>query len=247
MISKFKEHSEKVSSNLRAIKSDDPHKYWTTLKAAVKSKTECAIPPADFEEHFKALNEVSSQDEFDPNSITSDTNLCTAIQAELDKPFTLEELSKSIKSLKNNKSCGPDQICNEQIKATFEIMKNFYLKLFNGILDSGIFPDSWAEGLIVPIYKKKGNKDDPNNYRGITLLSCLGKYFTSILNSRLKKVSNNIISNIQAGFREGFSTMDHVFTIVSIINLYQKMGIDLLLTMRRPSTPFGETAFGINW
>ena len=75
--------------------------------------------------------------------------------------------------------------------------------------------------------KKKGNKDDPNNYRGITLLSCLGKYFTSILNSRLKKVSNKIISNIQAGFREGFSTMDHVFTIVSIINLYQKMGIDL--------------------
>ena len=168
LISKFKEHSEKVSSNLRAINSDDPHKYWTTLKAAVKSKTECAIPPADFEEHFKALNEVSSQDstlkregnpemsvDFDPNNITNDTDLCTAIQADLNKPFTLEELSKSIKSLKNNKSSGPDQICNEQIKATFEIMKNFYLKLFNGILDSGIFPDSWAEGLIVPIYKKR--------------------------------------------------------------------------------------------
>ena len=94
--------------------------------------------------------------DFDPNNITNDTDLCTAIQADLNKPFTLEELSKSIKSLKNNKSSGPDQICNEQIKATFEIMKNFYLKLFNGILDSGIFPDSWAEGLIVPIYKKKG-------------------------------------------------------------------------------------------
>ena len=75
--------------------------------------------------------------------------------------------------------------------------------------------------------KKKGSKDDPNNYRGVTLLSCLGKYFTSILNSRFKKVSDKLISNIQAGFREGFSTMDHVFTIVSIINLYQKMGIDL--------------------
>ena len=129
--------------------------------------------------------------------------------------------------MKNNKATGPDQIYNEEIKATFEIMKNFYLKLFNGILDSGIFPDSWAEGLIVPIYKKKGSKDDPNNYRGVTLLSCLGKYFTSILNARFKKVSDNLISNIQAGFREGFSTMDHVFTIVSIINLYKKMGIDL--------------------
>ena len=61
----------------------------------------------------------------------------------------------------------------------------------------------------------------------MTLLSCLGKYFTSILNTRFKKVSEKLISNIQAGFREGFSTMDHVFTIVSIINLYQKMGINL--------------------
>ena len=139
----------------------------------------------------------------DVNTITSDNNLCTAIQ-DLNKPFTLEELSKSIKSLKNNKATGPDQICNEQIKATFETMKNFYLKLFNGIFDSGIFPDSWAEGLIVPIYKKKGNKDDPNNYRGITLLSCLGKYFTSILNSRFEKVSNKLISNIQAGIGKDF-------------------------------------------
>ena len=61
----------------------------------------------------------------------------------------------------------------------------------------------------------------------MTLLSCLGKYFNSILNARFKKVSNKLISQIQAGFREGFSTMDHVFTIVSIINLYEKMGINL--------------------
>ena len=106
-------------------------------------------------------------------------------------------------------------------------MKDVYLKLFNCIFDSGNFPDSWAEGLIVPIYKKKGSKEDPNNYRGVTLLSCLGKYFNSILNARFKKVSEKLISNIQAGFREGFSTMDHVFTIVSIINLYEKMGINL--------------------
>ena len=152
--------------------------------------------------------------------------LCTAM-LDLNKPFTLEELSKGIKSLKNKKASGPDQIYNEEIKALFKIMENFYLKLFNAILDSGIFPDSWAEGLIVPIYKKKGSKGDPNNYRGVTLLSCLGKYFTSILNARFKKVSDKLISNIQAGFREGFSTMDHVFTIVSIINLYKKMGIDL--------------------
>ncbi len=36
--------------------------------------------------------------------------------------------------------------------------------LFNDVLDSGIFPDSWNIGIIVPFFKK-GDKLDPNNYR----------------------------------------------------------------------------------
>ncbi len=44
--------------------------------------------------------------------------------------------------------------------------------LFNLILSSGDFPETWAEGLITPIYKK-GDKFDPSNYRGI----CVGKAF----------------------------------------------------------------------
>ena len=51
----------------------------------------------------------------------------------------------------------------------------------------GSFPEIWALGQIIPIYKKKGSKRDPGNYRGITLLSCLGKFFNIILNNRLKK------------------------------------------------------------
>ena len=44
----------------------------------------------------------------------------------------------------------------------------------------GSFPEIWALGQIIPIYKKKGSKKDPGNYRGITLLSCLGKFFNII-------------------------------------------------------------------
>ena len=58
-------------------------------------------------------------------------------------------------------------------------------------------------GLIIPIYKKKGDRMDSNNYRGVTLLSCIGKLFTSVLNERLKVYceSNKIINENQAGFR----------------------------------------------
>ena len=90
-------------------------------------------------------------------------------------------------------------------------------------------PTRAAIGLIVPIYKRKGNKNDPNNYRGITLLSCLGKFFNSILNNRLKKVSDLLLLENQAGFRPGYSTFDHAFTLYTIINLYKRMNKPLFM------------------
>ena len=48
----------------------------------------------------------------------------------------------------------------------------------------GYFPAMWTEGYIVPIHKN-GNVNNVDNYRGITVLSILGKLFTRILNTRL--------------------------------------------------------------
>ena len=50
----------------------------------------------------------------------------------------------------------------------------------------GYFPENWSEGFIVPIFKK-GDINEVSNYRGITLLSTLGKLFTRILDNRLNK------------------------------------------------------------
>ena len=50
----------------------------------------------------------------------------------------------------------------------------------------GNFPEKWSEGFIIPIFKK-GDVNEVLNYRGITLLSTVGKLFTRILNNRLNK------------------------------------------------------------
>ena len=62
--------------------------------------------------------------------------------------------------------------------------------LFNLISNSGIIPDTWLAGNIVPFYKNKGTKTDPKNFRPITMLSCFGKLFTSVMNNRLKTFYN---------------------------------------------------------
>ena len=72
-------------------------------------------------------------------------------------------------------------------------MVPIYIKLFNIVFDSGIIPESWTCGVIKPIYKKKGSPEDPSNYRPITLLSCIGKLFTAIINNRLNYLLKNMI------------------------------------------------------
>ena len=55
-----------------------------------------------------------------------------------------------------------------------------YVKLFNKIFDSGVFPAEWLTGTLVQLYMKKGDIHEPSDYRDITLLSCMGKLFSSM-------------------------------------------------------------------
>ena len=96
------------------------------------------------------------------------------------------------------------------------------VKVFNVVLSSGLVPSVWCIGMIKPLYKKKGAIDDPDNYRGITLLSCVGKLFTACINARLTEYLDcaGIIGEEQAGFRGSYSTMHHIFTLHCLIDLY---------------------------
>ena len=100
------------------------------------------------------------------------------------------------------------------------------VKMFNLVLNTGIIPSDWCIGMIMPLYKNKGSRKDPDNYRGITLLSCIGKLFTASINYRLTNYLDAIgeLGDEQAGFREGYSTLDHVFTLHAVINMYLNKG-----------------------
>ena len=96
-----------------------------------------------------------------------------------------------------------------------------YTLLFNVILETGIMPSKWVEGVVIPIFKNKGDPLSVDNYRPITLLSCIGKLFTAVLNNRLNAYLEeyNLLNENQAGFRSGYSTTDHIFSLNCIIDL----------------------------
>ena len=84
------------------------------------------------------------------------------------------------------------------IKSGSEILSSSLCKLFNLILEKGYFPPKWTVGYIVPIYKSE-SPDNPSNYRGISISSCLGKLFTSVINNRITEFvyTNHLITRVK--------------------------------------------------
>ena len=204
------------SKQLRDMESKNPKEYWRYLNSINCNKSQKEQPSLnDFYEHFKNINTTNDLDEQLTNEYLNDENQI------LNSYITREEISTCIKNLKAGKSPGEDKILNEYIKSTKDIFLPLYEKLFNKVFDSGYLPDSWLEGTIKPIYKNKGNSMQPQNYRPITILSCVGKLFTSILNNRLTRFLNNdnILSENQAGFRKDYCTNDHLFVLNSLIEI----------------------------
>jgi Reverse transcriptase (RNA-dependent DNA polymerase) len=134
---------------------------------------------------------------------------------ELDVDFTSEEIGKAIGQLPNGKAAPG--IVNELIKAGGQPMLNSVTRLFNKLWTANVVPKGWGEGVIINLFKK-GETENTDNYRGITLLGAMRKLFCRVLNNRLMgHLHKDKLHEAQAGFRPGMSCEDHIFTLSQVI------------------------------
>ena len=134
------------------------------------------------------------------------------------KPFSLRELRSALNK-SNNTATGPDDIHYQIINQLPEVTLNILLDLFNDIWQKGTFPEIWKEATIIPIPKPGKDHSNPQNYRPIALTSCLCKTLERMINDRLVWFleSNNLLTNIQSGFRHNRTTTDHVIKLENFI------------------------------
>ena len=87
--------------------------------------------------------------------------------------------------------------------------------LFNLCLEKGVYPTILKVGRIVPIHKS-GSFLNVNNYRPITNLKSLNKIFELLIKARVSGfiTKNNIMSNVQFGFRDNSSTSLAIFSLL---------------------------------
>ena len=74
------------------------------------------------------------------------------------------------------------------------------------------------QSIIIALFKK-GDRNLASNYRGISLINSCDKLFGKILFNRLDSWTKNkeLLSEFQAGFREGYSTADNVFNFFQVV------------------------------
>ena len=159
------------------------------------------LPDSDHDYQVPQLQQYDS-DWFEDDEETLDLN----------REFTLEELSNTLKTLSDKKAVGTDEIANEHLKGSFSVMGQLWLLLFNIVLQTGLMISSWRNSIVKVLYKGKGNSQDPNSYRGIALLSHVYKWFTKLLSRRIYQFVEGSFSlpEEQFGFRRGKSTLETI-------------------------------------
>ena len=215
-----------IWNSLNNLEKSNPRKFWklfSDLKGLNESQKSNPIAMSEWVKHFsKLLNGAFSPDK-DLSSNIEEFILENRhnVMDELNSIISLKEIHDAISALKLNKAAGLDGLCNEMLKAGSTVLLPYFHKLFNAILQSGKFPDSWRTNTLSPLHKK-GDLHTTGNYRGIAVGTCISKLFLSILQKRLSSLSDarNLIPHCQIGYKKGVSTTDHILTLKNIIDKY---------------------------
>ena len=227
LYAKKKQLKKLVRSNKSKFKNDlmeqinqsknDSKKFWKLLDKMEQKKDDTVfkrgISNHRWVSHFQSIFRNPGGDVSLPMN--------TREYGELDGEITDGEIKLAAYILRNGKAPGFDSISNEMLQCLLEVRPDILKRVFNSILKNPRIIEKWSISMINPLHKA-GSKMDPDNYRGISLLSCFSKYFSAVLNLRLTQyaIDKNIFSKSQLGFMAGCRTADALFILNNLIDYY---------------------------
>ena len=121
----------------------------------------------------------------------------------------------------------------------FQILKDYSVKVLHSICQqiwkTQQWPQDWKRSVFIPI-PKKGNAKACSNYHTIALISHASKVMLKILQVRLQQYVNHELPDVQAHFRKGRGTRDHIAGSWKKQESFRKTSISALLTTPKPLT-----------
>lgn len=130
------------------------------------------------------------------------------------------EVEKLLEKIKSEKSPGYDELSPKFIKLCTPLLSPILTKLFNLMTIIGTYPQEFKLAKVIPIHKS-GDTTSINNYRPISILSCLNMLFEKLLYRRIYKylVKYKILYKYQYGFRSGHSTIQALVEMTDQIKM----------------------------
>lgn len=172
----------------------------------------------------KLLNCEDPEQLFD---INTNTEIKTNVENTI--PPKLEEVRTAINELKNNKASGENFITAEIWKnASLKTIINLHREIVK-IWNNEQLPEEWKVAIIHPLHKK-GDKTNPDNYRGISLLDCTYKILSRIIYNRIKDQLEKELGEYQGGFRPWRSCPDQILTLKLIISYFKARNRQLIMS-----------------
>uniref|UniRef100_A0A803TM50 Reverse transcriptase domain-containing protein n=1 Tax=Anolis carolinensis TaxID=28377 RepID=A0A803TM50_ANOCA len=143
------------------------------------------------------------------------------IQPQIGKQVVQEHLA----TLNEFKSPGPDQLHPRVLKELAEVISEPLAIIFESSWRTGEVPADWRRANVVPIFKK-GKKNDPNNYRPVSLTSIPGKILEKIIKEVVCKhlETNAVIANSQHGFTKNKSCQTNLISFFDRVTSWVDTG-----------------------
>ena len=216
-----KEYEISLASSLQNPKQLGPRKWWSTVKRVLGFNPESDIPSIrtennciisdnsekaeEFNQFFLSYSNIDDSQSSLPDNIDTCQSSLGHIQTNCNEVYDI------LKSLDPTKAVGPDGINPRILKETASSVAPSLTRLFNYSLDCGKFPSSWKKANVTPIHKKNC-KTKTDNYRPVSLLSCVGKVLKKIVFNYMFNYfrDNFLISVYQSGFTPGDSTVNQL-------------------------------------
>jgi len=119
------------------------------------------------------------------------------------KGLSEKEIFTALSNTDMAAAAGPDGLSGRLIRELAPSICNNVCRIYNMSINQGRFPSMWKRANLTAIWKGKGSKDDPNNFRPISILPIIARIFEKLIASQLYNHcdQNRIIPDQQFGFR----------------------------------------------
>lgn len=231
---RFREYTDSLQANFK----QDPSSFW----AYINKRKSTASVPADVS--FRSRSSCSPDatanlfaeffgSVYNENPIPVDPDYINSLPSyNLQFPqITLNDadIRAALSKVDASKGPGPDLIPPIFVKQCAQSLASPIASIYNRSLMEGVFPEAWKLASITPVHKS-GNIHDVENYRPISILSCLGKVFEGLLHDALYPVVQSVISEHQHGFVKKRSTTTNLmmFTHTVIDKFERKRQVDAI-------------------